>query len=121
METSHLGIKTLLIEPGRFRTKLLSSGNMKTVEPAHAEYADMAKTLLKHLAEEDQAQDGDPNKLVNIVLDLVRQEGVASGKKIPLRLPIGADVCDDAKARYHENLKVLEDWGPVVYGTSYEN
>lgn len=119
-ETSPLGIKTLLIEPGRFRTKLLSSGNMKTVSTEIPEYKDFSRTLLKGLAEADQMQPGNPIKLVEMVLDLVRQEGIAEGKEIPFRLPLGSDCYNDVKAKCEETLELLKKWEPMIKSTDYE-
>jgi hypothetical protein len=66
------------------------------------------------------AQDGDPVMLVNIVLDLVRGEGVAEGKDNPFRLPVGKDCHDDIKSKGEETLRLLEVWGPVIKSTDYE-
>lgn len=120
-ETSPLGIKSLLIEPGRFRTKLLSSGNLKAFSTKIPDYADFSKALLKGMAEADQNQPGDPIKLVEIVVDLVRQEGTAEGKEIPLRLPLGSDCFNDVKAKCEETLKMLKEWEPMIKGTDYKN
>ncbi|KAF2093275.1 NAD(P)-binding protein [Rhizodiscina lignyota] len=120
-ETTPLGIKTLLIEPGRFRTKLLSAENLKATVSAIPDYADMSRTLMGHLASEDQAQQGDPVKHVEIVLDLVRQEGVACDKAIPFRLPLGVDSFDDIKAKCEETLELLKEWEAVIRSTNYED
>lgn len=120
-ETSHLGIKTLLIEPGRFRTKLLSSRNMKAVSSSIPDYADFSKTLLEDMAQADQMQPGDPTRLVEIVLDLVRREGVAEGKEIPLRFPLGSDCYDLVKEKCEETLKLMKEWEPIIKSTDYED
>ena len=120
-ETAHLGIKTLLIEPGRFRTKLLSSGNVKTVASTIPEYVDFSKSLLEGLAKEDRAQPGDPVKLVEIILDFVLRDGIAKGRKIPFRLPLGVDVYTDMKAKCEETLKLLEEWEPVITSTDHKD
>ncbi|KAH8816735.1 hypothetical protein F5884DRAFT_853169 [Xylogone sp. PMI_703] len=119
-ETSHLGIKSLLIEPGRFRTNLLSARNMKAVKSTIPDYEDLSTTLLQGLAREDNSQPGDPVKLVEIILDVVRQEGVAKGKNIPFRLPLGVDVYDDMKAKCEETLELLKEWGPVIKSTDIQ-
>lgn len=118
-EVSSFGIKTLLIEPGRFRTKLLSADNMRFGSPKIPDYADFSKTLLKGLANEDQMQPGDPGKLVNIILDLVRREGVAEGVDMPARLPLGSDVYFDIKTKCEETLTLLRDWEVVIQSTNY--
>ncbi|KAK6373458.1 hypothetical protein LTS17_008478 [Exophiala oligosperma] len=117
-ETAHLGLKTLLIEPGRFRTKLLSSGNIKSVASSIPDYQEFSETLLSGLGKEDQNQPGDPVKLVEIILDLVRQEGAAANRDVPLRLPLGVDCFDEMKAKCEETLQLLENWENVIRSTN---
>ena len=114
-----MGITTLLIEPGRFRTKLLSAGNMKAVPSKIPEYEISSKDKMEGLAAEDQAQPGDPKKLVKIVLDLVRKEGIAEGKDIPFRLPLGTDCYDEIEAKCKETLGMLQEWAPIIRSTDY--
>ena len=56
-------------------------------------------------------------RLVEIILDLVRSEGVAKDKEVPFRLPLGIDVFDDMKAKCEETLSLLEDWRGVIRST----
>lgn len=116
-ETAHLGLKTLLIEPGRFRTKLLSSSSMKARPSDIPEYAERSRAQMKGLAGEDQNQPGDPAKLVEIVLDLVRGEGVAQGMEAPFRLPLGVDCYTDVKEKCEATLATLENWKEVAKST----
>ena len=118
-ETAHLGIRTLLIEPGRFRTNLLSSGNVKTTPSTIPEYTSLSQDHLKHLTQEDKAQRGDPAKLVEITIDLVRKEGIAKDKEIPFRLPLGADVYEDIKEKCEGTLRLLEEWKTVICSTDH--
>lgn len=120
-ETAPLGIKTLLFEPGRFRTKLLSSDNMKATTSTIAEYAEFSESLLGQLAKEDRRQPGDPVKLVEIILDIVRQEGIAKGRNIPFRLPLGTDCYTDIKSKCEETLKLLKEWEYTIKSTDYED
>ncbi|GFF27394.1 uncharacterized oxidoreductase YusZ, partial [Aspergillus udagawae] len=55
-ETEPLGLRTLLIEPGRFRTLLLSSSNLKVAQSSIPEYKGRTEDLRKVLATEDRAQ-----------------------------------------------------------------
>ncbi|KAH7413980.1 hypothetical protein DE146DRAFT_14094 [Phaeosphaeria sp. MPI-PUGE-AT-0046c] len=120
-ETAHLGLKTLLVEPGRFRTNLLSSSNMKARLSDIAEYAESSRAQMTGLAGEDQKQPGDPAKLVEIVLDLVRGEGVAQGMEVPFRLPLGVDCYTDIKEKCEATLAMLETWKNVARSTDMEN
>ncbi|KAF2257654.1 NAD(P)-binding protein [Lojkania enalia] len=118
-ETAHLGIRTMLIEPGRFRTNLLSTSNMKAARSEIPDYAVSSENMIEGLAKEDHAQPGDPKRLVETILDMVRREGVAEGKEIPFRLPLGVDVFDDMKAKCEETLKLLDEWKKVIRSTDY--
>jgi len=116
-EVSPFGICTLLMEPGRFRTKLLSSQNMKKVQPIVADYSELSKATIAGLEQEDRKQPGDPVKFVEHVLDLVRGEGIAKGREVPFRLPLGKDVYEEVKRKCEETLKLLANWEEVINGT----
>ncbi|KAF2691399.1 NAD(P)-binding protein [Lentithecium fluviatile CBS 122367] len=116
-ETSHLDIRTLLIEPGRFRTKLLSASNMhthtRTPSSTIPDYATMLDAKMEGLANEDGAQLGDPEKLAEVVVDLVKGNGVAKGRRVPLRVALGTDCVDGIKEKCEETLRELGDWEGV--------
>ena len=119
-EIAQFGIRVLLIEPGRFRTNLLSIQNMKAATPTITDYEDHSRNMMDGLAQENQSQPGDPRKLVEVTLDLVRQDGVARGRKIPLRMPLGPDCFDEIKSKCKETLETLEDWEDVIQSTDYD-
>lgn len=118
-ETEPLGLRTLLIEPGRFRTQLLSSSNLKIANSSIPDYAERSEDFQKMLAMEDRTQPGNVEKGVSIILDLVRSEGVAAGKKIPFRLPLGTDCYESIKEKCEETLRLLDEWKGVINSTNY--
>lgn len=87
---------------------------MKASTPEIADCAESSQTQLAGLVKEDQVQSGDLLKLVQIILDLVRQEGVAEGTKVPFRLPLGIDWYDDIKAECEATPVVLRGGGMFV-------
>jgi len=120
-ETAGLGVRTLMIEPGRFRTNFLSPGNMKATSQSNIPaYTDRVNEKLQGLAQEDMKQPGDPEKLVNVVVDLIKGEGVAEGRDVPLRVPLGVDCYDGVKRKCEETLKILEDWKSVTRSTDFD-
>jgi hypothetical protein len=119
-ETAHLGVKTLLIEPGRFRTKLLSPTNLKRKVSTISEYTELSAKLLEGLALENGNQPGNVEKLVEITIDLVKGEGIAKGKQVPFRLPLGSDCFNDIKAKCEETLQLLAEWEDVIKSTDYD-
>lgn len=108
-----------MIEPGMFRTKLLSGGNMKSIQTSIPDYAEISKSRSDFFREKDEGQRGDTQKAVEIILDLVRQEGCGAGKEIPFRLPLGPDAFDVLKTKCEETLKLLEEWEPVIKSTDH--
>lgn len=66
-------------------------------------------------------QPGDPKKLVSVVLDVVREEGVALGKEIPFALPVGSDCFTVVQSTLNRTCKVLKDWEDIIKGTGFSN
>ncbi|KIW06126.1 hypothetical protein, variant 2 [Verruconis gallopava] len=119
-EVASFGIRTLLVEPGRYRTKLLSSGNMKPTTSNIPDYAEYSKNLVAAISGESGKQPGDPVKLVETVVDLVRGEGIAWGKQIPFRLPMGLDCYDEILNKLEETKRMLQIWGDVIRSTNFD-
>jgi hypothetical protein len=107
-ETERFGIHTLLVEPGRFRTNLLTLGNLKVTEPKISDYKEVVSSNIEGLAQEDRAQPGNPVKLISVVLDFVRGEGVAEGRPPVFRLPLGSDCYEEVKKKCEDTLRDLE-------------
>jgi hypothetical protein len=99
---------------------LLSNNNRKTKLSEISEYAPLSSGKSSGLDAEDRKQPGDPVKLAEIVLDLVRKEGVAEGKDVPFRMPLGIDCYDDVKAKCEETLRLLENWKDVIRSTDMD-
>ncbi|KAM0255517.1 hypothetical protein ACHAQJ_005664 [Trichoderma viride] len=117
-EVRPLGLRSLLIEPGVFKTDLLAKSNVKTAGSGIPEYNEVLKAFYKMM--ENHTQSGDPKKGVAIVVDLVRQEGVAKGKAIPLRMALGPDAYGLIKNKCDETVKLLEDWKNVITSTGLD-
>ncbi|KAF5617843.1 Zn(II)2Cys6 transcription factor [Fusarium sp. NRRL 25303] len=118
-ETQALGLRTLLMEPGRFRTPLLSTGHLQPKQSQIADYESASETHHKHLHGGDLKQPGNPERFVEIVLDLVRQEGCAEGKGIPFRLPVGKDAVEEIGAKVRNVLETMQEWDSIITETNY--
>ena len=118
-DTAPLGLRTLLLEPGMFRTMLLSERNVCHKLSTIDDYAAASQEIKSALASENGTQAGDPDKLAEIVVDLVRGEGIAQGRELPLRMPLGVDAYDEIKKKCEDTLKLLEDWKDTIRSTDY--
>ncbi|KAK0763287.1 hypothetical protein N5P37_004274 [Trichoderma harzianum] len=116
-ETSPLGIKTMLVEPGLFRTSLGS--NAKYHEAQIAEYKPASQALLGMLAALGGKEPGDPEKGVSLILDFVRGEGSAAGREMPFRLPLGTDAYQGITGKCEETLSSLKEHKDLICSTDF--
>jgi NAD(P)-dependent dehydrogenase (short-subunit alcohol dehydrogenase family) len=94
-EISPFGIRTMLVEPGFFRTELLTRGSTTYAEPAINDYAERSRETVAAWRGMDGKQGGDPAKLADAIVKL------AALDEPPARFAAGADAVQtfEAKAR----------------------
>ena len=64
-------------------------------------------------------QPGDPKKLVQVILDVVRGEGVTQGRELPLGLPLGNDCYSTINNTLARTANVLNQRENVIKGTDF--
>jgi NAD(P)-dependent dehydrogenase (short-subunit alcohol dehydrogenase family) len=84
-EIAPFGIKTMLVEPGFFRTELLSPQSTQYAEASIADYAERTAATVKAWQGMDGKQGGDPVKLAAALVQLAALE------EPPTRFAGGAD------------------------------
>jgi NAD(P)-dependent dehydrogenase (short-subunit alcohol dehydrogenase family) len=84
-EVAPFGIKTLLVEPGFFRTELLTPQSTQYAEPSIEDYADRTTSTVEAWQGMDGKQGGDPAKLAHALVELAALE------EPPARFAAGAD------------------------------
>jgi NAD(P)-dependent dehydrogenase (short-subunit alcohol dehydrogenase family) len=84
-EVAPFGIRTMLVEPGFFRTQLLTPESTTYAEPWIDDYAERTNQTVAAWNAMNGQQGGDPAKLANALVQLARQE------EPPLRFVAGAD------------------------------
>ena len=84
-EIAPFGIRTMLIEPGFFRTELLSKNSTTYAKPAIDDYAKQTREIVAAWSGMDGKQGGDPAKLADALVHL------AGLKEPPSRFAAGAD------------------------------
>jgi NAD(P)-dependent dehydrogenase (short-subunit alcohol dehydrogenase family) len=87
-EIAPFGIRTMLVEPGFFRTELLTDESTKWPEPSIADYAETTRATVKAWKQMNGRQGGDPAKLAKALVQL------ASEAAPPQRWPAGADAIE---------------------------
>ena len=84
-EVAPFGIRTMLVEPGFFRTQLLSPESTKYAESSIEDYAERTEQTVAAWKSMNGQQGGDPAKLALTLVQLAGQD------EPPLRFAAGAD------------------------------
>jgi len=87
-EVAPFAIRTMLIEPGFFRTELLTPESTTYAEPSIGDYAERTKQTIAAWNRMNGQQGGDPAKLASALVQLASQE------EPPLRWAAGADAVE---------------------------
>ena len=81
------------------------------------DYDQIAKAMLDGAAAVHGNQPGEPKKAVERIIDVIRAEGMAAGKEMPKRLPLGTDALAGIRNKCTETLKLCEEWENVITST----
>ncbi|OTB02033.1 hypothetical protein M426DRAFT_63011 [Hypoxylon sp. CI-4A] len=112
------GIKVLIVEPGYFGTRAFHNVNFAPLRNAqdytlfHSQVKASVESVLNN-------EPGDPDKGVDIMIDLVKGTGVAAGKIVPLRVPLGSDGWSRVKEKCEQTLKICEEWENVAKSADF--
>lgn len=119
MEARPLGIKTLILQPGSFRTNMQNPRKF-TDAPESAHYQALMDGYVTFSEKVHGKIDGDVAKFAGIAVDLVKGEGCAEGKEVPLSMPVGPDAFAYVKGRLELEMKTLGDWEGVISSTNFD-
>jgi NAD(P)-dependent dehydrogenase (short-subunit alcohol dehydrogenase family) len=84
-EIAPFGIRTMLVEPGFFRTELLTNDSTTYAKPSIDDYAEKTKEIVAAWKSMDGKQGGDPAKLADALVKHVALQDP------PTRFAAGAD------------------------------
>jgi NAD(P)-dependent dehydrogenase (short-subunit alcohol dehydrogenase family) len=97
-EMAPFGIRTMLVEPGFFRTELLTDESTKWPEPSIADYAETTRETIAAWKKMNGQQGGDPAKLARALVQL------AAEVEPPKRWPAGVDAVETFTKKANELL-----------------
>jgi NAD(P)-dependent dehydrogenase (short-subunit alcohol dehydrogenase family) len=97
-EVAPFGIRTMLVEPGFFRTELLTQESTSYAEPTIEDYAERTRQTVTAWKGMNGLQGGDPAKLARALVQLASQD------EPPLRWVAGADAVATAEQKAHDLL-----------------
>ena len=92
-EVAPFGITTTVVNPGFFRTELLTEQSTNYAEPSIADYDERRGPLVEYWKSQNGRQSGDPAKLARALIT------IASEKQPPRRFIAGADAIATAEQK----------------------
>jgi NAD(P)-dependent dehydrogenase (short-subunit alcohol dehydrogenase family) len=93
VEVAPFGIATTIVNPGFFRTELLTEQSTNYAEPSIADYDDRRGPLVEYWKAQNGQQSGDPAKLARALIT------IASEERPPRRFIAGADAIATAEQK----------------------
>jgi NAD(P)-dependent dehydrogenase (short-subunit alcohol dehydrogenase family) len=92
-EVAPFGIRTMLVEPGFFRTELLTPESTNYAKPSIDDYAEKTRQTITAWTGMNGLQGGDPAKLAKALIQLASQD------EPPLRWAAGADAVKELERK----------------------
>jgi NAD(P)-dependent dehydrogenase (short-subunit alcohol dehydrogenase family) len=114
-EVAPFGIRTMLVEPGFFRTELLTPESTKYAESTITDYAERTQQIVAVWKSMNGQQGGDPAKLAEALVHLAAQD------EPPLRFPAGADAVATIKKKAKELLELADAYRELSSNLAHQD
>jgi NAD(P)-dependent dehydrogenase (short-subunit alcohol dehydrogenase family) len=114
-EVAPFGIRTMVVEPGFFRTELLSPESTSYAEPSIDDYAERTNQTVAAWNAMNGQQGGDPAKLANALVQLAGQD------EPPLRWVAGADAIATVEQKAKDLLAQVDAYRELSSSLAYSD
>jgi NAD(P)-dependent dehydrogenase (short-subunit alcohol dehydrogenase family) len=114
-EIAPFGIRTMLVEPGFFRTELLTPESTKYAKPSNDDYAERTKQTVAAWNGMNGRQGGDPAKLATALVQLASQDGP------PLRFAAGADAIATVEQKAQDLLAQVDAYRELSSNLAHDD
>jgi len=119
VELASFSIKVLIVAPGAFRTEGIYGQEFFTSNLIPA-YDDLREVTIQQFGSVAGSEKGDPDKAMEVVVDVVRGEGKAKGKPWSLYLALGDDADANIRQRSMKLLNHVDQWGDVIKSVNFD-
>jgi NAD(P)-dependent dehydrogenase (short-subunit alcohol dehydrogenase family) len=114
-EVAPFGIRTMLVEPGFFRTELLSPESTRYAEPSIDDYAEHTEQTVAAWNAMNGQQAGDPAKLATALVQLATQD------EPPLRFAAGADAIATVEQKAKDLLAQVDAYRELSSNLAHDD
>ncbi|KAK3387886.1 hypothetical protein B0H63DRAFT_542363 [Podospora didyma] len=118
-EVAPLGLRSVIFEPGGFESRLAAprDGEPSGGKPNVEDYLPLFGKIFGGGRPQMQ---GDITKLPDTIIDVVKGEGLAKGRPLPMRVILGPDALDVIRQKCSEQLEMIDAWEDVTLSTMLE-
>jgi NAD(P)-dependent dehydrogenase (short-subunit alcohol dehydrogenase family) len=120
-EISPLGLRSIIFEPGYFRTEFLTDDNRAPWISRISDYEPITTKVEQGLVAYNGNQLGDPKKGVQVMIDVVKGEGVAANKPFDPVVLLGSDCYRIVRGILEKSIERMDDWKEISGSTDHEN
>ncbi|OIW24053.1 NAD(P)-binding protein [Coniochaeta ligniaria NRRL 30616] len=128
-ELRPFGIEVCCVEPGYTRTEFLRKGDggkerrvvARREMEVYGEEGHPVREWKDAMDAVDGRQPGDVERAARVIVDVLTKEGVARGRDIPVRLPLGSDTIKQIRKRIGEYEARVREWEDVARLVDYES
>lgn len=110
----------MVVIPGSFRTENVL-GQPMTIHRHVPEYDMLREAAAQKFAALAGTERGDPNKAMELLVDVVRGEGRAYGREWPMWLFMGKDAYRDVRNKCDRVLKTLDVWEDIATDLEFDD
>jgi NAD(P)-dependent dehydrogenase (short-subunit alcohol dehydrogenase family) len=114
-EIAPFGIRTMMVEPGFFRTELLTATSTTFANPSIDDYAERTRETVRAWSGMNGKQGGDPAKLARAIVHLAGLEDP------PTRFPAGADALESFESKANALLTQAKAHRDLSASLGFEN
>jgi NAD(P)-dependent dehydrogenase (short-subunit alcohol dehydrogenase family) len=114
-EVAPFGIRTMLVEPGFFRTELLTPESTNYAQPSIDDYAERTNQTVAAWNAMNGQQGGDPDKLANALVQLAGQD------EPPLRWVAGADAVEVVEKKAKDLLAQVDAYRELSSNLAHDD
>jgi NAD(P)-dependent dehydrogenase (short-subunit alcohol dehydrogenase family) len=114
-ELAPFGIRTMVVEPGFFRTELLTQESTNYAEPSIEDYAERTEQTVAVWNSMNGQQGGDPAKLANALVQLAGQD------EPPLRFAAGADAIATVEQKAKDLLAQVDAYRELSSNLAHDD
>jgi hypothetical protein len=90
---------------------------LKSDTTARDEYKEFFAVVQEAIEWRNGRQPGDTQKAAQRMIDVVKCEGMAAGRPIPKRLPLGSESLKIIKDKCFETLRICNEWEDLITST----